>query len=164
MSASKMILKGLIAAATTYVFSVWLPIYLFSQLNTMDLGALSGIGPADLDRFKYWITAIGMLTVAFTFFSASAPVNTGRKALFSIILTLLGALYFYIFSFSGVTDLSVPLPLGTIQGTLFIDIRLILVAAMGVIMLNVFLGLYDLIIAIIAPIQNENNIASTRRM
>jgi hypothetical protein len=154
MSAVKNILFGLLSAAITAAMSIVLPIWLFTTLKTVDLGPLgTGFGPTDMELFQFWIISMGSINVASTFFSASAPQHSARKAAFELVNVVIGVIYFYIYQVAGATEFNLSLDLGAFVAGLSINLSQIVYAAMGVNMLNIIIGLYDLLIAIISPIK-----------
>lgn len=154
MGAVKNILFGLLTAAITAVVSIVLPIWLFTTLKTVDFGPLgTGFGPTDMGLFQFWIIGMGSINVASVFFSASAPQNSTRKAAFELVNVIIGVIYFYIYQVAGATVFNLNLDLGAFVAGLSIDLSQMIYAAMGINMLNIIIGLYDLLISIISPIK-----------
>jgi hypothetical protein len=116
---------------------------------TIDLGYTE----AKVDIIMFWLVAIGSITASLSFTKASSPKYSTRKAIFEIILIIANAFYLYLYRFSGALDIAVSLDLGTAVGTLSLNFENMIYISMGVIALNLIIGLYDLIISLTAPIE-----------
>jgi hypothetical protein len=72
---------------------------------------------------------------------------------FELVNVVIGVIYFYIYQVAGATEFNLSLDLGAFVAGLSINISQMIYAAMGVNMLNIIIGLYDLLISIISPIK-----------
>jgi hypothetical protein len=149
------LLKGFTAALINVITKILIPMYIFrtvlqdTTLMTIDLGYTE----AKVDIIMFWLVAIGSITASLSFTKASSPKYSTRKAIFEIILIIANAFYLYLYRFSGALDIAVSLDLGTAVGTLSLNFENMIYISMGVIALNLIIGLYDLIISLTAPIE-----------
>jgi hypothetical protein len=143
----KNVLRG-VARATEYaVSSVLIPYLSFRYLRDLNVGGFPiSVSNEQYDTIIFWITAIGLITVAAAFGVGSSPKRTPRKAVFLMIQTVANCIYIYSYKFSGAADYSMAI-VGF--GTISFSVGALLNLWMGVIFLKTALNLYDFIDAII---------------
>ena len=153
----KNLLRGFGAALSNVITKILIPMYLFrtvlqdTTVTMVDLGYTE----AKVDTIIFWIVAMGSITASLSFSKASSPKYSQRKAIFDIILVLANAFYLYVYKFSGALDIAVTLDLGVALTTFYLSFENMVYISMGVIGLNLIIGLYDLIISYVAPIEEE---------
>ena len=153
----KNLLRGFSAALVNVITKILIPMYLFrsilqdTTLFTVDLGYTE----ARVNTIIFWIVAMGSITTSLSFTKAASPKYSPRKAIFDIILILANAFYLYVYKFSGALDIVVTLDLGIAMTTFYLSFENMVFISMGVIGLNLIIGLYDLIISYAAPIEEE---------
>ena len=153
----KNLLRGFGAALSNVITKILIPMYLFrtvlqdTTVTMVDLGYTE----AKVDTIIFWIVAMGSITASLSFTKAASPKYSQRKAIFDIILILANAFYLYVYKFSGALDIAVTLDLGVALTTFYLSFENMVYISMGVIGLNLIIGLYDLIISYVAPIEEE---------
>ncbi len=153
----KNMLRGLGAALSSVITKILIPMYIFrsilqdATLMMIDLGYTE----AKVDTIIFWIVAMGSITASLSFTKASSPKYSPRKAIFEIILVIANAFYLYLYKFSGALDIAVSMDLGIAITTFYLSFENMVYISMGVIGLNMIIGLYDLIISYAAPIEED---------
>ncbi len=154
----KNLLRGFSAALGNIVTKILIPMYLFRSVlqDTTLMMADLGYTETRVNTIIFWIVAMGSITSSLSFSKAASPKNSPRKAIFEIILVFTNAFYLYVYKFSGALDIAVSLDLGIAMTTFYLSFENMLYISMGVIGLNLIVGLYDLIISYAAPIEEED--------
>ncbi|QEE16712.1 hypothetical protein DSAG12_02542 [Promethearchaeum syntrophicum] len=148
-SKMKNLLKGFGAALSNVITKILIPWYIFrsilqnAETTFIDLGYTE----AKVDIIIFWIVAMGSITASLSFTKASSPKYSNRKAIFEIILIFANAIYLYLYRFSGALDIAVSLDLGFVFAIFSLNFETMVYISMGVIGLNLIIGLYDLIIS-----------------
>ncbi len=154
---TKNLLRGFGAALSNIITKILIPMYIFrsvlqdTTVMTLDLGYTK----AKVDVILFWIVAMGSITASLSFTKAASPKYSTRKAVFDIISIFANAFYLYVYRFSGALDIAVALDLGGATGTFYLNFENMVYISMGVIGLNLIIGLYDFIISYAAPIEEE---------
>jgi len=154
---TKNLLRGFGAALGNVITKILIPMYIFRSVlqDTTVLIVDLGYTKAKVDVIIFWIVAMGSITASLSFTKASSPKYSTRKAVFDIILILANSFYLYVYRFSGALDIAVALDLGVSTGTFYLNFENMVYISMGVIGLNLIIGLYDFIISYAAPIEEE---------
>ena len=153
----KNMLRGFSAALSSVITKILIPMYIFrsilqdTTLMMIDLGYTE----AKVDTIIFWIVAMGSITASLSFTKAASPKYSPRKAIFEIILVIANAFYLYLYKFSGALDIAVSMDLGIAITTFYLSFENMIYISMGVIGLNMIIGLYDLIISNAAPIEED---------
>jgi len=153
----KNLLRGFGAASSNVITKILIPMYIFrsilqdTTLTMIDLGYTE----AKVDTIIFWIVAMGSITASLSFTKAASPKYSPRKAIFEIILVIANAFYLYLYKFSGALDIAVSMDLGIAITTFYLSFENMVYISMGVIGLNMIIGLYDLIISYAAPIEED---------
>ena len=153
----KNMLRGFGAALSSVITKILIPMYIFrsilqdTTLMMIDLGYTE----AKVDTIIFWIVAMGSITASLSFTKAASPKYSPRKAIFEIILVIANAFYLYLYKFSGALDIAVSMDLGIAITTFYLSFENMIYISMGVIGLNMIIGLYDLIISYAAPIEED---------
>ena len=144
-------------ASINVITKILIPMYIFrSILQDITLTVIDlGYTEVKVDIIMFWLVAMGSITASLSFTKASSPKYSQRKAIFDIILIIANAFYLYFYRFSGALDIAATLDLGTAVGTLYLNFENMIYISMGVITLNLIIGLYDLIISLAAPIEED---------
>ena len=153
----KNLLKGFGAALVNVITKILIPCYIFRSIlqDTTALIVDLGYTEAKVDIIIFWIVAMGSITASLSFTKAASPKYSTRKAAFAIILIIANAFYLYVYRFSGAIDIAVTLDLGIATSTFYLSFENMIYISMGVIGLNLIIGIYDLIISYVAPIEME---------
>ena len=153
----KNLLKGFGAALSNVITKILIPMYIFRSILQDTSATFIDLGytEAKVDIIIFWIVAMGSITASLSFTKASSPKYSNRKAIFEIILIIANAIYLYVYRFSGALDIAVTLDLGFALGTFSLNFENMVYISMGVIGLNLIIGLYDLIISFVAPVEEE---------
>lgn len=154
----KNLLKGFGAALVNVITKILIPWYIFRSILQDTTAALIvdlGYTEAKVDIIIFWIVAMGSITASLSFTKAASPKYSTRKAAFAIILIIANAFYLYVYRFSGAIDIAVTLNLGIATSTFYLSFENMIYISMGVIGLNLIIGIYDLIISYVAPIEME---------
>ena len=153
----KNLLRGFGAALSNVITKILIPWYIFRSLLQNSAATFIDLGytEAKVDIIIFWIVAFGSITASLSFTKASSPKYSTRKAVFDIILILANAFYLYVYRFSGALDIAVTLDLGSATGAFYLNFENMVYISMGVIGLNLIIGLYDFIISYAAPIEEE---------
>lgn len=153
----KNLLRGFGAASSNVITKILIPMYIFrsilqdTTLTMIDLGYTE----AKVGTIIFWIVAMGSITASLSFTKAASPKYSPRKAIFEIILVIANAFYLYLYKFSGALDIAVSMDLGIAITTFYLSFENMVYISMGVIGLNMIIGLYDLIISYAAPIEED---------
>ena len=153
----KNLLRGFGAALSNVITKILIPIYIFrsvlqdTTLMMVDLGYTE----AKVNIIMFWLVAMGSITASLSFSKAASPKYSPRKAVFEIFLIIANAFYLYLYKFSGALDMVVSLDLGVATSTFYLSFENMVYISMGVIGLNLIVGLFDLIISYAAPIEEE---------
>ena len=153
----KNLLRGFGAALSNVITKILIPMYIFRSILQDTSASFIDLGytEAKVDIIIFWIVAMGSITASLSFTKTSSPKYSNQKAIFEIILIIANALYLYLYRFSGALDIAVSLDLGIATGTFYLNFENMIYISMGVIGLNLIIGLYDLIISYVAPIEEE---------
>ena len=153
----KNLLRGFGAALSNVITKILIPMYIFRSIlqDTSTTFIDLGYTKAKVDIIIFWIVALGSITASLSFTKASSPKYSNRKAIFEIILIIANAFYLYVYRFSGALDIAVTLDLGSATRTLYLNFENMVYISMGLIGLNLIIGLYDLIISFVAPIEEK---------
>lgn len=153
----KNLLRGFGAALVNVITKILIPWYIFRSIlqDTTALIVDLGYTEAKVDIIIFWIVAMGSITASLSFTRAASPKYSSRKAAFDIILIIANAFYLYVYRFSGAIDIAVTLDLGIATSTFYLSFENMIYISMGVIGLNLIIGIYDLIISYVAPIEME---------
>ncbi len=153
----KNLLRGFGAALVNVITKILIPWYIFRSIlqDTTALVVDLGYTEAKVDIIIFWIVAMGSITASLSFTRAASPKYSSRKAAFDIILIIANAFYLYVYRFSGAIDIAVTLDLGIATSTFYLSFENMIYISMGVIGLNLIIGIYDLIISYVAPIEME---------
>lgn len=153
----KNLLKGFGAALSNVITKILIPMYIFRSVLQDTTSTIVDLGytEAKVDVIIFWLIAFGSITASLSFTKASSPKYSTRKAIFDIILIIANAFYLYLYRFSGALDIAISLDLGTAVGTLTLNFENMVYISMGVIGLSLIIGLYDFIISLAAPIEEE---------
>jgi len=159
-SIMKKLFKGLVSAATHWIIRVTIPTAIFILLIGESFGGVDlGYTADKVARIVYNFTAFGIVSTALAFFKSSTPKYSVRKAFAEIFLLIVNASYFYtyilskafnfenieIFSSAGLTI------------TFMLNFDVMIYVSMATIGLNIFVGVYDLIISLVSPIGDEKS-------
>lgn len=147
MGAGKNISKGVIRGLITLVLSIIVPLLLFKQIKDIPdiMGLEISLENTEYMRILFWITAIGMISVSFSFAKNSSPKRSKRRALFGIGGVLANCFYIYQYKFSGASTFTMQI---SDLGTISLDLGVILNFWMGLIFLKIIIEIYDLFDAI----------------
>ncbi len=147
MGAGKNIFKGIIKGLITLVLSIIVPLVLFRQIKDFPdiMGLDISLENTEFDRILFWITAIGMISVSFSFAKGSSPKRSKRKALFGIGGVFANCFYIYQYKFSGASTFTMQI---SDLGTISVELGVILNLWMGLIFLKIIIEIYDLFDAI----------------
>ena len=147
MGAGKSIFKGAIKGLITLVLSIIVPMLLFKQIKDIPdiVGLEISLENTEYLRILFWISAIGMISVAFSFAKGSSPKRSKRRALFGIGGVLANCFYIYQYKFSGASTFTMQI---SDLGTISVDLGVILNFWMGLIFLKIIIEIYDLFDAI----------------
>lgn len=147
MSAGKNIFKGIIKGLITLVLSIIVPLVLFKQIKDFPdiMGLDISLENTEYNRILFWITAVGMISVSFSFAKGSSPKRSKRKALFGIGGVFANCFYIYQYKFSGASTFTMQI---SDLGTISVDLGVILNLWMGLIFLKIIIEIYDLFDAI----------------
>ena len=139
----KNLLKGFGAALGHVITKILIPMYIFRSILQDTAATFIDLGytEAKVDIIIFWIVAMGSITASLSFTKASSPKYSNRKAIFEIILIIANAFYLYVYRFSGALDIAVTLDLGIAVGTLTLNFENMVFISMGVIGLNLIIGL-----------------------
>ena len=156
MGAGKNIFKGVIKALITLVLSIIVPFLLFRQIKDFPdiMGLEITLENTEYNRILFWITAIGMISVAFSFAKGSSPKRSRRGALFGIGGVLANCFYIYQYKFSGASTFTMGI---SDLGTISVDLGVILNLWMGLIFLKIIIEIYDLIDAFLYEKKKKTN-------
>ena len=153
----KNLLRGFGAALSNVITKILIPMYIFrtilqdTTLMMIDLGYTE----AKVNIIMFWLVAMGSITASLSFTKAASPKYSPRKAVFEIILIIANAFYLYLYKFSGALDIVVTMDLGIATSTFYLSFQNMVFISMGVIGLNLIIGLYDFTISYAAPIEEE---------
>jgi len=150
--------KGLIAAIFNWIFKVSIPLIIFTSLAGYDLFGIVLFSEIKVQIITYWIWGMGIITTSINFWVASSPKFSIRKAIAEIILLIANLFYMYIYRFSGIMEFeNLTISLSEKLSTTFsMNLNNLIYASMGVMGLNIFVYLYDLLIAIFSPIEPKS--------
>ena len=153
----KNLLRGFGAALSNVITKILIPMYIFRSIlqDTTLMMVDLGYTEAKVNTIIFWIVAMGSITASLSFTKAASPKYSHRKAIFEIILIIANAFYLYLYKFSGALDIVVTMDLGIATSTFYLSFQNMIYISMGVIGLNLIIGLYDLIISYAAPIEEE---------
>ena len=154
---TKNLLRGFGAALSNVIIKILIPMYIFRSVlqDTTIMEVDLGFTKAKVDIILFWLIAMGSISASLSFSKASSPKHSTRKAVFDIILILSNAFYLYLYRFSGALDIAVALDFGGATGMFYLNFESMVYISMGVITLNLIIGLYDFIISYAAPIEEE---------
>lgn len=147
MGAGKNIFKGIIKGLITLVLSIIVPLLLFKQIKDFPdvMGLDISLENTEYNRILFWITAVGMISVSFSFAKGSSPKRSKQKAIFGIGGVLANCFYIYQYKFSGASTFTMQI---SDLGTISVDLGVILNLWMGLIFLKIIIEIYDLFDAI----------------
>ena len=153
----KNLLRGFGAALVNVVTKILIPWYIFRSILQETTASIIDLGytEAKVDIILFWIVAMGSITASLSFTKAASPKYSTRKAAFAIVLIIANAFYLYVYRFSGAIDIAVTLDLGIATSTFYLSFENMIYISMGVVILNLIVGIYDLIISFVAPIEEE---------
>jgi len=146
MGAAKNIWWGLIWAMFSVILYVVIPYFTLSSVSTI---LLSGYGALDYHRLNiddvlFFILSIGIINAGLAFAKGSSPKFSKRKACFSLLSFGGSGAYMYIIKFSGLSQIPIVLTIGTLTVTFTAFVYMIA----GIVVLNSFLAVLDVIIAV----------------
>jgi hypothetical protein len=129
------------------VLSIIVPLVLFKQIKDFPdiMGLDISLENTEYNRILFWITAVGMISVSFSFAKGSSPKRSKRKALFGIGGVFANCFYIYQYKFSGASTFTMQI---SDLGTISVDLGVILNLWMGLIFLKIIIEIYDLFDAI----------------
>ncbi len=154
----KNLLRGFAAAASNIITKILIPMYIFRSVlqDATVMGVNLGYSQAKVNIIMFWLIAMGSITTSLSFSKAASPKHSTRKAVFDIFLILANAFYLYAYRYSGALDIAVAMDLGGgATSTFYLNFENMVYISMGVIGLNLIIGLYDFIISLAAPIEEE---------
>ncbi len=151
------LLSGLIAAIFYVIWSIVIPLEIFKFLATPE-AAQYGIQltQQELNEFKYWIVAFGLISTAAVFVRSSSPKYSSRKAIANLFVIFANCMYFYIYVVSGVTDISTQVVVEGSAVQFHMNLDNIILVNLGIYALNIIVTIYDLIISMVSPIEVED--------
>ena len=156
-SIMKKLLKGLLSAATHWVTRISIPTAIFGMLIGFSFGGVDlGYTADKVTRIIYYFTAFGIVSTALTFFKSSTPKYSVRKAIAEIFLLFVNASYFYTYIFSGAFNFEniEIFTSASLSITFMLNFDVMIYVSMATIGLNIFVGVYDLVIALFSPIDD----------
>lgn len=159
-SIMKKLFKGLVSAATHWITRVTIPTAIFVLLIGESIGGVDlGYTTDKVARIVYHFTAFGIVSTALAFFKSSTPKYSVRKAFAEIFLLIVNASYFYTYILSKAFNFE-NIEIFNSAGltiTFMLNFDVMIYVSMATIGLNIFVGVYDLIISLVSPIEDEKS-------
>ena len=147
-------MSGLIAAISYVVWSIIIPLEIFKFLATPQAAQYGvQLTQQELNEFTYWIVAFGLISTSAVFVRSSSPKYSSRKAVANLFVIFANCMYFYIYVVSGVTEISTAVVVEGSAVEFNLNLENIILVNLGIYALNIIVTIYDLVIAIVSPIE-----------
>lgn len=146
MGAAKNIFWGLMWAMFSTALYVLIPYFTLTTVSKIFLAGYGGLDyqRLNIDNVLFFILSLGIINAGLAFAKGSSPKYSKRKACFSLLSFGGSGAYMYIIKFSGLSQIPITLTVGTLTVTFTTLVYMIA----GIVVLNSFLALLDVIIAI----------------
>lgn len=146
MGSASLIFKGISLAAVKAVTRMLIPYYTFKYISELEImGIPIGLTNEQFNIIVFWITALGLCSVACAFGKGASPKRSPRKAIFFFGDIVIYCFYLWCYKFSGAASLTLTFEFGSVT----YDLGVMLQLWMGVVVLKLILATYDLIDGII---------------
>ena len=155
---TKRILSGIGAAVTHYVSKITIPALIFGWLVGRSVGGINlGYTQNKIDVIIYFITAFGLVSTGLSFFKASSPKDSPRKAFAELIMYFWTACYIYTYRLSGAFNFeNVVIPISpNITARFNLNMDVMIYVSMALAGLNMIVALYDIIVAFATHPKND---------
>ena len=141
--AVKNMIRGIIATAIYFTTTILIPYWTFSWIMNLKIeGVDIDISNTQYKRIIYWVTAFGLLISGTAFFAYSAPSQSIRRGIFSLIQIIINCFYLWSYKFSGALEIEMEL---VDLGIVSINLTQMILLYMGIYFLTVALKAYDLV-------------------
>ncbi|MFX1279414.1 MAG: hypothetical protein ACFFA3_08355 [Promethearchaeota archaeon] len=141
MGAVKNMVKGFVFTGIYVVFTIILPLLLFTLIFSIENLPLEW-EQQDQTNIKFWLVAFGLLVSGLAFFKYSSPKQSIRKAVFALIQVIVNCLYIWSYSYSGATEITFII---FDFGFFTLDLTQMILIYMGIYFLTIILKVYDVI-------------------
>ncbi|TFG24782.1 MAG: hypothetical protein EU529_03075 [Promethearchaeota archaeon] len=139
----KNMVRGAIFAGIYILITIIIPFMTFSWIMRLEVEGL------DLELYEeqyaqilFFVIAFGLLISGTAFFGYSAPAQSIRRGIFSLIQIILNLFYLWSYKFSGALEIEVIIvDLGIVE----INLQQLILTYIGIYFLTVILKAYDLI-------------------
>lgn len=141
MGAVKNMVKGFIFTGIYVLFTIVLPLALFTLVFSIKNLPLTW-EQQDKNNITFWLLAFGLLVSGLAFFKYSSPKQSIRKAVFALIQVFVNCLYIWSYKFSGAAEITFTI---LDFGFFSLDLSQMLLIYMGIYFLTIILRVYDVI-------------------
>jgi len=139
----KNMVRGIIFTAIYFTTTIIIPYLTFSWIMSLKVeGVPINISNTQYKRIIYWVTAFGLLISGTAFFAYSAPSQSIRRGVFSLIQIILNCFYLWSYKFSGALEVELDL---VDLGVVSINLTQMILVYMGIYFLTVVIKAYDLV-------------------
>jgi hypothetical protein len=146
MGSAGLVFKGIATASIKAVTRMLIPYFTFKYISELEImGIPIGLTNEQFNIIVFWITALGICSVACAFGKGASPKRSARKSLFFFGDIIIYCLYLWCYKFSGAASLTLTFEFGSVM----YDLSVMLQLWMGVVVFKMILATYDLIDGII---------------
>ncbi len=139
----KNMVRGTIFTAIYFTTTIIIPYLTFSWIMSLKIeGVPIEISNTQYKRIIYWVTAFGLVISGTAFFAYSAPSQSIRRGVFSLIQIILNCFYLWSYKFSGALEIELEL---VDLGVVSINLTQMILVYMGIYFLTVVIKAYDLV-------------------
>ena len=139
----KNMVRGIIFTAIYFTTTIIIPYLTFSWIMSLKIeGVPIEISNTQYKRIIYWVTAFGLVISGTAFFAYSAPSQSIRRGVFSLIQIILNCFYLWSYKFSGALEVELEL---VDLGVVSINLTQMILVYMGIYFLTVAIKAYDLV-------------------
>ena len=139
----KNMVRGTIFTAIYFTTTIIIPYLTFSWIMSLKVeGVPIEISNTQYKRIIYWVTAFGLVICGTAFFAYSAPSQSIRRGVFSLIQIILNCFYLWSYKFSGALEIEMEL---VDLGIVSINLTQMILVYMGIYFLTVAIKAYDLV-------------------
>ncbi|MFX0071391.1 MAG: hypothetical protein ACFFAO_09910 [Candidatus Hermodarchaeota archaeon] len=139
----KNLVRGALFAVIYFVITILIPYYTFSWIKTINVeGVELEAYKQQVNKILFYVWAFGLVITGSAFFAYSAPSQSVRRGVFSLIQILLNLLYLWSYKFSGALEVEFEL---VDLGVITINLQEMILLYMGIYFLTVILKTYDLL-------------------
>ncbi|MHA1733130.1 MAG: hypothetical protein ACTSU5_14375 [Promethearchaeota archaeon] len=132
---------GVVVATIQIVLRVVVPYYTLRIVRTITVEDISIEYTKTINDVTKWILRLGFVLAGVSFFKATSPKGSRRKAWFALFQTMVNVGYIYMFKFGGATELLLVFEGGTIN----LNVSTLAYLIMGQLMLSITLNVYQII-------------------